>query len=138
MFNNVSEEVISIKKYVCVMQDSAKDCGVCCLLSIVQYYGGNIPKEMLRVMTNTTRDGVNSYSLLNVGRELGFDTKGVNGSVFDIGSLARRQLDLYRLGSVPWCTAAHRKIPVEEYSGEDPQGHDPSLAAADLQLRPVF
>lgn len=84
MFNNVSEEVISIKKYVCVMQDSAKDCGVCCLLSIVQYYGGNIPKEKLRVMTNTTRDGVNSYSLLNVGRELGFDTKGVNGSVFDI------------------------------------------------------
>lgn len=84
MFNNISEEVISIKKYVCVMQDSAKDCGVCCLLSIVQYYGGNIPKEKLRVMTNTTRDGVNSYSLLNVGRELGFDTKGVNGSVFDI------------------------------------------------------
>lgn len=66
------------------MQDGAKDCGICSLLSIIRYYGGDVPKEKLRLMTNTTRDGVNAYSLLEAGRKLGFDTKGVTGSVFDI------------------------------------------------------
>ena len=66
------------------MQDGAKDCGICSLLSIIRYYGGDVPKEKLRLMTNTTREGVNAYSLLEAGRKLGFDTKGVSGSVFDI------------------------------------------------------
>jgi len=66
------------------MQDGAKDCGICSLLSIIRYYGGDVPKEKLRLMTNTTCEGVNAYSLLEAGRKLGFDTKGVSGSVFDI------------------------------------------------------
>ena len=73
-----------MRKYVCVMQDGIKDCGVCSLLTIIKSYGGNVPREYLRMITNTTNDGVNAFSLLEAGRKLGFDAKGVNGSVFDI------------------------------------------------------
>lgn len=66
------------------MQDGAKDCGICSLLIIIRQYGGDIPKEYLRMITNTTLDGVNAFSLLEAGRKVGFDATGVNGDVFDI------------------------------------------------------
>lgn len=66
------------------MQDGAKDCGISSLLTIIRFYGGDVPKEYLRVITNTTQKGVNAFSLLEAGRKLGFDTKCVNGNVFDI------------------------------------------------------
>jgi len=39
-----------------VLQDGIKDCGVCCLLSIIKHYGGNVSKEYLRELTNTKLD----------------------------------------------------------------------------------
>ena len=37
-----------------VLQDGTKDCGVCSLLSIIRFYGGDVSKEYLREITNTT------------------------------------------------------------------------------------
>ena len=54
------------------------------MLTIVRQHGGDIPKEYLRMITNTTLDGVNAFSLLEAGRKIGFDAKGVSGDVFDI------------------------------------------------------
>ena len=48
-----------------VLQDGIKDCGVCCLLSIIRYYGGDVSREYLREITNTTKDGVSFYNLIN-------------------------------------------------------------------------
>ncbi len=75
-----------LKKYECVMQEGIKDCGICSLLTIVKTYGGNVSKEYLRSLTNTTKDGVTALSLLEAGKDLGFSTKGVTGDVFDIDS----------------------------------------------------
>ena len=47
-----------------VKQEGLKDCGVCCLLSIIRHYQGNIPLEVLRELTNTTRNGVSAYNLV--------------------------------------------------------------------------
>ena len=38
-----------------VLQDGIKDCGICCLLSIIRHYGGNMSKEYLREVTGTNR-----------------------------------------------------------------------------------
>lgn len=73
-----------MKKYVCVLQDGMKDCGVCSLQTIIKHYNGYVSREYLRMITNTTTEGVTAFSLLEAGRKLGFDTKGVNGDVFDI------------------------------------------------------
>lgn len=73
-----------MKKYQCVLQDDNKDCGVSCLLSIIRYYGGDASKEYLRDITNTTKDGVDAWSLMQGANSLGFNTKGVEGDVFEL------------------------------------------------------
>ena len=75
-----------MQKYNAVMQEGSMDCGCACLLTIIRYYKGNVPREYLRSLTNTTKDGTNAYNLLDAGRKLGFDTKGVFGDVLDIES----------------------------------------------------
>lgn len=67
-------------KYPFVNQDGIKDCGVSCLLMIMKYYGGRASKEYLRLLTSTTKDGVDSYSLLEAAKKLNFSTKGVKGN----------------------------------------------------------
>lgn len=62
-----------------VLQDGAKDCGVCCLLSIIRYYGGEVSKEYLRELTGTTKTGVSLYQLEEASKVLGFSCEGVKG-----------------------------------------------------------
>lgn len=82
--HNYYQGVIVVMKYPFVGQDGLKDCGVCSLLMIMKYYGGRASKEYLRELTNTTKDGVNSYSLLEAANKLNFSTKGVKGSFSDL------------------------------------------------------
>lgn len=67
-----------------VKQDGYMDCGVSCLLSIIKYYGGNIPIEYLREKTNTTKDGVTAYKLVEFAKEIGFESYGLKGTLEDI------------------------------------------------------
>lgn len=67
-------------------QSSASDCGVSCLLMIIRYYGGDISKEFLRVLTQTKKDGCDAYHLLEGARKLGFSCYGVRGDVMALRS----------------------------------------------------
>ena len=67
-----------------VLQDGIKDCGVCCLLSIIRYYGGDVSREYLREITNTTKDGVSFYNLINGSKQIGFDAVGLSGNLENI------------------------------------------------------
>lgn len=67
-----------------VLQDGIKDCGICCLLSIIRYYGGEVSKEYLREITYTTKDGVSLYNLLEASKKIGFDSIGLTGKLEDI------------------------------------------------------
>ncbi len=58
-------------------QDSYSDCGICCLLSIIRYYGGNVSKEYLREITFTNNNGTSFYHLLTAAQKIGFTGKGV-------------------------------------------------------------
>ena len=70
----------------CVLQDDAKDCGVCSLLSIIRYYKGNVSKEYLRELTNTTSEGVSALNLLKSSRELGFESYGIKSKLNDLNN----------------------------------------------------
>lgn len=72
-----------------VKQNDIKDCGVCCLLMIIKYYKGNIPKEKLKELTKTTREGTTAYDLLEAAKKLNFITTGVTG---DISNLKQEDL----------------------------------------------
>ena len=67
-----------------VLQDGIKDCGICSLLSIIRFYGGEVSKEYLREITNTTKDGVSLYNLIEGAKKIGFDAIGVTGTLEDI------------------------------------------------------
>ena len=67
-----------------VLQDGIKDCGICSLLSIIRYYGGEVPKEYLRELTNTTKEGVTLYNLQEAAKIIGFDAEGMSGKLEDI------------------------------------------------------
>jgi ATP-binding cassette subfamily B protein len=82
--NDIKEVIKSLRKYECVLQEGAKDCGVASLLTIIKYYNGSLPKEYLRNITNTTNDGVSALALIEAGRKLGFDTKGVEGDALEL------------------------------------------------------
>ena len=86
------EGVILMKKYQCVKQDDLKDCGVCSLLSIIRYYGGDISREYLRELTYTTKNGTNAYFLMKAANEVGFSSKTVKG---EITKLDKNLFDMY-------------------------------------------
>ena len=67
-----------------VLQDGMKDCGVCSLLSIIRFYGGEVSKEYLRELTNTTKEGVTFYQLRYAAEKIGFDCIGMTGNLEDI------------------------------------------------------
>lgn len=67
-------------RYPFEKQIDLKDCGVCCLLMLVRYYGGGVSKEYLRNLTNTTKEGVTAYSLIESAKTLGFSGYGVKGN----------------------------------------------------------
>ena len=58
-----------------VRQEGLRDCGVCALLNIIRYYGGNIDIEKLRKLTNTNENGTSIYNLVNTSNKLGFNSK---------------------------------------------------------------
>ena len=70
-----------VRDYKCVKQDNLKDCGVSCLLTIINYYNGDMSKEELIYLTNTTKSGVDLFSLAMAARKIGFDASGVKGNV---------------------------------------------------------
>ena len=65
-----------MKKNYIVIQDGIKECGSACLLSIIRYYEGNVSREKLLDLTNTTKEGTNFYSLQVAAQEIGLSAKG--------------------------------------------------------------
>ena len=67
-----------------VLQDGIKDCGICSLLSIIRFYGGEVSKEYLREITNTTKEGVSLYNLIEGAKIIGFEAVGLTGKLENI------------------------------------------------------
>ena len=62
-----------MKKVIVIHQNDIKDCGPCCLQSIIKYYGGYVPIEKIREDTYVGNDGTNVYHLVNTLVNYGFD-----------------------------------------------------------------
>ena len=72
---------MKIKK---VLQTDLHDCGVSCLIAIINYYGGYVRREYLRELTNTTSKGVSVYSLVSVADTLGFEAVALRSNLDNI------------------------------------------------------
>jgi ATP-binding cassette subfamily B protein len=73
-----------MKRKFIVKQQDIKDCGICCLESIIKYYKGYIPLEILRLDTKTNSNGTTAYNLLKTAKKYGL--KGTGKKIDDINS----------------------------------------------------
>ena len=65
-----------MQKNLIVKQHDLRDCGVCCLASIIKYYKGNIPIEKLKLDTKTGKNGTSALNLIKTAKKYGFDALG--------------------------------------------------------------
>jgi len=59
-----------------VLQHDQSDCGVACLLSLIQYYQGTNALEKLRELSGTTRQGTTLLGLYQAANQIGFNAQG--------------------------------------------------------------
>ena len=69
--------MININGYV-IRQEEEKDCGASCLASIIKYYNGYVPLEIIRNDTLTNNNGTNFYNIKMAAIKYGFDVMGYN------------------------------------------------------------
>jgi len=59
-----------------ILQHDQSDCGVACLLSVINYYQGTNSLEKLRELSGTTRQGTTLLGLYQAANKLGFIAQG--------------------------------------------------------------
>jgi ATP-binding cassette, subfamily C, bacteriocin exporter len=60
-----------------VKQHGEYSCGLACLASIVNYYGGNITQQELMQASGTTLNGTSMLGLYQAAQKIGLDAKGL-------------------------------------------------------------
>lgn len=70
-------------KGIVVKQEDEADCGSACLASIIKYYKGYVPLEIIKYDTMTDSSGTNFYYIKMAAKKYGFNVVGYN-SDYDI------------------------------------------------------
>lgn len=60
-----------------ILQRDEMDCGACSLASIVKHYGGNVPMEMVRSDTFTSKHGTTALNIILASKRYGFEAVGM-------------------------------------------------------------
>jgi ABC-type bacteriocin/lantibiotic exporter with double-glycine peptidase domain len=77
------------ERFKITLQHDQTDCGIACLLSIIQHHGGEDSQENLRLLSGTSVIGTTLLGLYQCAKQVGFDTDGVQ---MDLDHLSRQQL----------------------------------------------
>jgi ATP-binding cassette subfamily B protein len=83
-----------------IRQHDITDCGAACLASVAAHYGLKFPIARIRQYASTNQKGTNVLGLVEAAQRLGFQAKGVKGS-------------LESLSKIPKPTIAHVNIAKE-------------------------
>lgn len=65
-----------MKKSIVVRQNDIRDCGACCLQSIIKYYDGYIPLEKIKLDTKTNINGTTAFNIIKTANKYGFNAYG--------------------------------------------------------------
>lgn len=71
-----------------VLQRDQSDCGIACLSSIINYYGGIANQENIRIASGTNKQGTTLLGLFQAANGLGLIAEGMQGDVFYLKSLS--------------------------------------------------
>ena len=64
-----------------VLQHDRSDCGVACLISLINFYGGKSSFEQVRIMSGTSTQGTTLLGLYKAANVLGFKAEGCEADV---------------------------------------------------------
>ena len=70
-----------LKRYYCIKQHDITDCGAACLATVTKQYGKKKSFASIREIAGTSGEGTTAYGLVQAAREIGFDAKGVKGTI---------------------------------------------------------
>ena len=73
-----------MKKSNVFIQRELCSCGACCIQSIVSFYDGYVPLEVVIEDTKTTKNGTNAYNLVQALSKYGFNSFGMSISLNNI------------------------------------------------------
>lgn len=76
-----------MKKGNVFIQSDTYSCGACCIESILSYYGGYVPHEVILRDTFTDASGTNAYNIVRALEKYGFNSQGIKVHISDIKSL---------------------------------------------------
>ncbi len=64
-----------------IKQHDQSDCGVACLASILQFYGGRKSLESLREMSGTAKTGTTMLGIYQAAQKVGFEPEGLEAGI---------------------------------------------------------
>ena len=70
-----------------VTQVDQSDCGIACLMSLINYHGGNEEREKLRQLSGTTERGTTMLGLYQSALKLGFKAEGFEADIAHLKDL---------------------------------------------------
>ena len=73
----------AIKKY-CVLQHDSSDCGVACLVSVINCLGGSSTFEKIRSLSGTEQSGTTMLGLYQAALKCGIDAEGYEAAIPEI------------------------------------------------------
>jgi len=65
-----------MQKKVIILQKDSKDCGICCIQSILKYYDGYASLEKIRKDTYSCNKGTSAFHIVETLKKYGFDCYG--------------------------------------------------------------
>ncbi|WP_262507988.1 peptidase domain-containing ABC transporter [Williamwhitmania taraxaci] len=72
-----------------VLQKNQSDCGIACLSSIIQYYGGKPNQEKLRIASGTNAQGTTLLGLYQTALSIGFEAEGMQADINYLRNIKR-------------------------------------------------
>jgi ATP-binding cassette subfamily B protein len=70
-----------------IKQRDITDCGAACLASVAEHYKLKLPVSRIRQMAGTDKRGTNVLGMVAAAEQLGFDSKGVKGTVESLSKI---------------------------------------------------
>lgn len=83
-----------MKKYI-ELQEDEKDCGAACLSSIIKYYNGYVPLEIIKNDTLTDYNGTNFYNIKEAAIKYGFNVNGYYKKNIEPPYIIQTKIDNY-------------------------------------------
>ncbi len=110
------------RRYPCVRQHDATDCGAACLATVALRFGRRFSLAQIRECACTDGGGTNILGMLGAARRLGFEARGVKAGPEALGSLPLPAIAHVVSGALLHFVVVHRLTPTHVVIADPARG----------------